>query len=38
MQLDVSPMAGDELQLLMTRIAATPAALVARYKAAVSSN
>jgi tripartite-type tricarboxylate transporter receptor subunit TctC len=38
MQLDVSPMAGDEMQKLMTRIAQTPPALIARYKAAVSSN
>jgi tripartite-type tricarboxylate transporter receptor subunit TctC len=38
MQLDVSPMAGDAMQKLMTRIAATPPALIARYKAAVSSN
>jgi tripartite-type tricarboxylate transporter receptor subunit TctC len=38
MQLDVSPMAGAQMQSLMTRIAETPPALVARYKAAVSSN
>jgi tripartite-type tricarboxylate transporter receptor subunit TctC len=38
MQLDVSPMAGAEMQQLMTRIAETPPALVARYKAAVNSN
>jgi tripartite-type tricarboxylate transporter receptor subunit TctC len=38
MQLDVSPMAGDEMQKLMTRIAQTPPAVIARYKAAVGSN
>jgi tripartite-type tricarboxylate transporter receptor subunit TctC len=38
MQLDVSPMAGDEMQKLMTRIAETPPALIARYKAAVNTN
>ena len=38
MQLDVSPMAGDELQELMIRIARTPPALITRYKAAVNSN
>jgi tripartite-type tricarboxylate transporter receptor subunit TctC len=38
MQLDVSPVAGDEMQKLMARIAQTPPALIARYKAAVNSN
>lgn len=38
MQLDVSPLAGDEMHSLMTRIAQTPPAVIARYKAAVSSN
>jgi tripartite-type tricarboxylate transporter receptor subunit TctC len=38
MQLDISPMAGDQMQKLMTRIAQTPPAVIARYKAAVSSN
>src|SRR5580704_13074848 len=38
MQLDVSPMPGEEMQELMVRIAQTPPALVARYKTAVSSN
>jgi tripartite-type tricarboxylate transporter receptor subunit TctC len=38
MQLDVSPMAGDEMQKLMTRMAETPPALIARYKAAVNTN
>jgi tripartite-type tricarboxylate transporter receptor subunit TctC len=38
MQLDVSPLAGVEMQKLMTRIAQTPPAVIARYKAAVGSN
>jgi tripartite-type tricarboxylate transporter receptor subunit TctC len=38
MQLDVSPMPGDAMQKLMSRIAATPPALIARYKAAVNAN
>jgi tripartite-type tricarboxylate transporter receptor subunit TctC len=38
MQLDVSPMSGAEMQALMTRIAQTPPAVIARYKAAVSAN
>ena len=38
MQLDVSPVAGDEMQRLMTRIARTPPAVVSHYKAAVNSN
>jgi tripartite-type tricarboxylate transporter receptor subunit TctC len=38
MQLDVSPVAGAELQAQMARIAQTPAAVIARYKAAVSAN
>jgi tripartite-type tricarboxylate transporter receptor subunit TctC len=38
MQLDISPVAGTELQNLMARIARTPPAVIARYKAAVSSN
>jgi tripartite-type tricarboxylate transporter receptor subunit TctC len=38
MQLDVSPVAGAEIAKLMTRIAQTPSAVIARYKAAVSSN
>jgi tripartite-type tricarboxylate transporter receptor subunit TctC len=38
MQLDVSPMAGDEIQRVMARIAQTPAAVIGRYKAAVTSN
>jgi tripartite-type tricarboxylate transporter receptor subunit TctC len=38
MQLDVSPMAGAEMQALMARIAATPASVIARYKAAVGGN
>jgi hypothetical protein len=31
-------MAGDEIQRVMARIAQTPAAVIARYKAAVTSN
>jgi tripartite-type tricarboxylate transporter receptor subunit TctC len=38
MQLDVSPLSGEEIRKLMARIAQTPPALVARYKAAVGSN
>jgi tripartite-type tricarboxylate transporter receptor subunit TctC len=38
MQLDVSPMAGEDIARLMTRIAQTPPAVIARYKAAVSAN
>ncbi|HEY6255307.1 MAG TPA: hypothetical protein VIY51_05885, partial [Xanthobacteraceae bacterium] len=38
MQLDVSPVAGEEMQRLMLRIAQTPPAVIARYKAAVNSN
>jgi tripartite-type tricarboxylate transporter receptor subunit TctC len=38
MQLDVSPVAGAELQIQMARIAQTPPAVIARYKAAVSAN
>ena len=38
MQLDVSPVAGEEISKLMARIAQTPPALVARYKAAVNAN
>jgi tripartite-type tricarboxylate transporter receptor subunit TctC len=38
MQLDVSPLAGEEIAKLMMRIAQTPPAVIARYKAAVSSN
>jgi tripartite-type tricarboxylate transporter receptor subunit TctC len=38
MQLDISPVAGTELQNLMARIARMPPAVIARYKAAVSSN
>jgi tripartite-type tricarboxylate transporter receptor subunit TctC len=38
MQLDVSPVAGTELQTQMARIAQTPPAVIARYKAAVSAN
>jgi tripartite-type tricarboxylate transporter receptor subunit TctC len=38
MQLDVSPLAGDEMQRLMLRIAQTPPAVIAHYKAAVNSN
>ena len=38
MQLDVSPVAGAELQMMMARIARTPPAVIARYKAAVSAN
>jgi len=38
MQLDVSPLTGDEMQKLMTRIAQTPPAVIARYKTAVGSN
>jgi tripartite-type tricarboxylate transporter receptor subunit TctC len=38
MQLDVSPVAGDELQNQMARIARTPPAVIARYKTAVSAN
>jgi len=38
MQLDISPVAGDEMQELMRRIAQTPPAVIARYKAAVNSN
>jgi hypothetical protein len=38
MQLDVSPVAGEEIAKLIARIAQTPPAVVARYKAAVSSN
>ena len=38
MQLDVSPLPGAEIAKLMARIAQTPPAVVARYKAAVSAN
>jgi tripartite-type tricarboxylate transporter receptor subunit TctC len=38
MQLDVSPVAGDEIQKLMIRIAQTPPAVISHYKAAVDSN
>jgi tripartite-type tricarboxylate transporter receptor subunit TctC len=38
MQLDVSPVAGAELQKLMIRIAQTPPVVIAHYKAAVNSN
>ncbi|HLH94262.1 MAG TPA: tripartite tricarboxylate transporter substrate-binding protein [Xanthobacteraceae bacterium] len=38
MQLDVSPMSGGEMQALMTRIAQTPPAVIARYKAALSAS
>jgi tripartite-type tricarboxylate transporter receptor subunit TctC len=38
MQLDVSPVAGDEIQKLMTRIAQTPPAVISHYKAAVSAD
>jgi tripartite-type tricarboxylate transporter receptor subunit TctC len=38
MQLDVSPVAGDEIAKLMTRIAQTPPAVISHYKAAVDSN
>jgi tripartite-type tricarboxylate transporter receptor subunit TctC len=38
MQLDVSPLAGDDMQKLMTRIAQTPPAVIAHYKTAVGSN
>jgi len=38
MQLDISPVAGAELQTQMARIAQTPPAVIARYKAAVSAN
>jgi hypothetical protein len=38
MQLDVSPLTGEEMQKLMLGLAATPPAVIARYKAAVSAN
>jgi tripartite-type tricarboxylate transporter receptor subunit TctC len=38
MQLDVSPVAGDEIAKLMTRIAQTPPAVISHYKAAVSTD
>ena len=38
MQLDVSPVSGDEIRKLMMQIAQTPPAVIARYKAAVGSN
>ena len=38
MQLDVSPVAGDEMQKLMIRIAQTSPAVIAHYKAAVNAN
>lgn len=38
MQLDVSPVAGGDMQKLMARIAQTPPALIARYKAALAAN
>jgi tripartite-type tricarboxylate transporter receptor subunit TctC len=38
MQLDVSPVAGEEIQKLMIRIAQTPPAVISHYKAAVNSN
>jgi tripartite-type tricarboxylate transporter receptor subunit TctC len=38
MQLDVSPVAGDEIAKLMTRIAQTPPAVISHYKAAVSAD
>jgi tripartite-type tricarboxylate transporter receptor subunit TctC len=38
MQLDISPLKGDDIAKLMLRIAQTPPAVIARYKAAVNSN
>jgi hypothetical protein len=38
MQLDVSPLGSEDIGKLMARIAQTPPAVIARYKAAVSSN
>jgi len=38
LQLDVSPVQGEELRAIMARIAQTPPAVIARYRAAVSSN
>jgi tripartite-type tricarboxylate transporter receptor subunit TctC len=38
MQLDVSPLSGEEMRKLMLGLAATPPAVIARYKAAVSAN
>jgi tripartite-type tricarboxylate transporter receptor subunit TctC len=38
LQLDVSPVPGEELRAIMARIAQTPPAVIARYKAAVNSN
>ena len=38
MQLDVSPVAGADMQKLMAHIAQTPPALVGRYKAALAAN
>ncbi len=37
LQLDISPVSGDEIGHLMARIAQTPPAIIARYKAAVST-
>ena len=37
LQLDVSPRSGDEIQDVITRIAATPPALIARYKDILNS-
>ncbi len=38
MQLDVSPLGGEEMHKLMLRLAQTPPAVVAHYKAAVGAN
>ena len=37
MNLDISPVSGDEIQAAMARIAHTPPALIARYRAALQS-
>jgi hypothetical protein len=38
MQLDVSPLAGEDIANLMMRIAQAPPEVIARYKAAMNSN
>ena len=37
LQIDVSPLSGDEIQALLRRLAATPAALIERYKSILAS-
>jgi len=37
MNLDISPVSGDEIQAVMARMAQTPPALIERYRAALQS-